>query len=96
VPGIVDGLAAAEGATMRADDAAVLAELDPLGVGADLDRTADRRGRHRVLVGVERTRQVFEGDACTAWKPSKGPRYGTRLGRSASNISQTVLSRSSG
>src|SRR5690606_19856734 len=53
VPGIVDGLAAAEGATMLADHTAVLAELDPVSVGADLDRAPDGAGHHRVLVVVE-------------------------------------------
>jgi hypothetical protein len=38
----------------------------------------------------------LDTDAGTAWKPSKRPRYGTRLDRSASNTSQTVLSLISG
>ena len=53
VPGIEDGLVAAEGAGMLADDPPVLAQLDPIGIGADLDRAADRAGRDRVLVVVE-------------------------------------------
>lgn len=53
-------------------------------------------GRPTALPGTEylllpkRTRQVFETDAITAWKPSKRPALGTSLDRSASNTSQIV------
>ena len=53
VPGIVDRLVAAEAAAMLADDPAVLAELDPIGIGTDLDRAADRARGDRVAVVVE-------------------------------------------
>ena len=38
---------------MLADHPPILPDLDPLGVGPDLDRTTDRRGRDRVFVAVE-------------------------------------------
>ena len=53
MPGIVDGLTAAEGAAVGADDPAVLPKLDPLGIGADLDRPPDGGCRDRVLVAVD-------------------------------------------
>ena len=53
VPGIVDRLAAAEAAGMLADDLAVLADHDAIGVGLDLDRPADGARRDRVAVVVE-------------------------------------------
>ena len=53
VPGIEDRLATAEGAWMLADDAPVLADFDPVGIGTDLDRPADRARRDRVPVVVE-------------------------------------------
>jgi len=36
-----------------ADDAAVLTQFDPIGIGADLDGPADRARRNRVLVVAE-------------------------------------------
>jgi hypothetical protein len=57
-----------------ADYAAVLAQLDPIGIGADLHRAADSAGRNRVFVVVEaRPEQVLDTDAGIAWKPSNGP-----------------------
>ena len=53
VPGIEDRLVAPEAAGMLADDPAVLAQLDPIGIGPDLDRPADGTGRDRVSVVVE-------------------------------------------
>src|SRR5258708_37274822 len=53
MPGVVDRLAASEGAPMFGDDPAVLADHDAIGIGMDLDRTPNRAGRHRVLVVVE-------------------------------------------
>src|SRR6202167_2368297 len=38
---------------MLADDPAVLADYDAVGIGVDLDRTPDRAGGHRVFVFVE-------------------------------------------
>ena len=38
---------------MLADDPAVLADHDAIGIGVNLDRTPDRAGGHRVLVVVE-------------------------------------------
>src|SRR3954453_232922 len=53
VPGIVDGLVAAEPAGMLGDDLAVLADHDAVGIGLDFDGPTDRPGRDRVLVVVE-------------------------------------------
>ena len=53
MPGIVDRLAAAEGARMLGDDLPVLADHDAVGIGMNFDRPSDRTGRHRVLVVVE-------------------------------------------
>jgi hypothetical protein len=53
MPGIVDRLAAAEGALMLRDNPAVLADHDPVGIGVNLDRTPDRAGADRVFVVVK-------------------------------------------
>jgi hypothetical protein len=48
------------------------------------------------LLLSKRTKQVFDTDAGSAWKPSNRPRYGTRFGRSSSKTSHTVWSGRSG
>src|SRR3954471_10014520 len=53
VPGIVDRLAAPEAATVLAEQAAVLAQFDPLGISADLHRAANGAGGDGVFVVVE-------------------------------------------
>ena len=53
VPGIVGRLASTEAAPVFADDPPVLADHDAVGVGVDVDWSADRAGAHRVLVVVE-------------------------------------------
>src|SRR6516225_7783442 len=53
MPGIVDRLAAAEAAPMFADDRAILADHDAIGIGLDLDRPAHRARGDRVLVVVD-------------------------------------------
>ena len=53
MPGIVDRLAAAEAAGMLADNRAVLADYDAIGIGLDLDRPTHRRRGNRILVVVE-------------------------------------------
>src|SRR3989442_8260416 len=53
MPGIVDRLAATEAARMPADDRAVLADHNAIGIGLDLDRPADGARADRVLVVVE-------------------------------------------
>jgi hypothetical protein len=53
MPGIVDGIAAAERASMLGNDASVLADHDAVGVGVNLDRSSDCAGRYRVFVVVE-------------------------------------------
>ena len=93
MPGIVDRLATPERAAVVPDDPPVLPELDPIGIGAEFDGDARRRW---LRPSTCCTRQVFDGEAGMAWNPSKGPTYGTRLGRSASSICQIVRSRTSG
>src|ERR1700730_5169635 len=41
MPGIIDRLAATEGARMLGNDASVLADHDAVGIGMDLDRPSD-------------------------------------------------------
>src|SRR5204862_3718082 len=53
MPRIVERLAAAETALMLADDDTFLTDDNPLGIGVDLNRAADRQRRDRVLVIVE-------------------------------------------
>jgi hypothetical protein len=57
---------------MFADDPAVLADHDAIGVGLDLDRATAPAATEYLLLS-KRTRQVFETDAGTAWKPSNRP-----------------------
>jgi len=96
MPGIVNRLAATETAAVLADDSTVLADDNAIGVSLDLDRPTDGARGDRVLVLSNRTRQVFDTEACVAWKPSNGLVIGTSLGRSASNACQIVQSASSG
>ena len=58
---------------MLGNDASVLADHDAFGIGMNLDGTSDCAGRDRVFIVVDRTRQVFETDAGTAWNPSNRP-----------------------
>src|SRR3954447_6710643 len=53
MPGVVGSLAAAEAALMLADNRAVLADHDAVGIGLDLDRPANGACRDRILVVVE-------------------------------------------
>ena len=53
MPGIVDRLAAAETAVMLADDCALPADHNAIGISLDLDWPADRTRGDRVLVVVE-------------------------------------------
>lgn len=77
---------------MGARHAPVLAQRDPVGMGAHLHRAAEGAGLDRILVVVEaHEAQVFDTEACPAWTPSQGPRQGTGLACSASNTSRTVL-----
>ena len=66
MPGVVDGIAAAKGSWVLGNDASILTDYDAIGIGLNLDRSSD-------CAGCDRTRQVFETDAVTAWKPSKRP-----------------------
>jgi hypothetical protein len=96
MPGIVDRLAAAEAASMLAHDRAVLADRHTIGIGLDLDRSADGTRGAEYLLLSNRTRQVFETDAWIALKPSNGLLIGTSCGRSASKACQIVRSVNSG
>jgi len=53
VPRIVDCLIVAEGSRVLADGLAVLADLEPIGIGANLDGTPDGAGHNRVFVAVK-------------------------------------------
>ena len=53
MPGIVDGIAAAERASMLGNDASVLADHNAVGVGMNLYRPPDSAGRDRVFIVVE-------------------------------------------
>ena len=53
MPGIVDGIAAAERASMLGNDASVLADHNAVSVGVNLDRPPDSAGRDRVFIVVE-------------------------------------------
>ena len=50
---VVDGLVAPEGSGVLTHDFSVLPELDPLGIGTDLDRSANGPAVHGVAVLVE-------------------------------------------
>src|SRR5690606_26485750 len=53
VPGIIDYFATAKAACMLANDYAILADNDTIGIGMDLNRTADRARQDGVFVVVE-------------------------------------------
>src|SRR5262249_41100142 len=53
MPGIVDRRAAAKAATMLADDCAILADYNAIGIGLDLDRPPHGARGDRVLIIVE-------------------------------------------
>jgi hypothetical protein len=53
MPGIVDCGAAAKGTAMVGDDTPILTDDDAIGIGVDVDRTADGAGIDRIFVVVE-------------------------------------------
>ncbi len=59
MPWVVDRLAAAKAARMLADNGAVLADDDPVGVSLDFDGTADGVRPNRVFVVVEARQAGF-------------------------------------
>jgi hypothetical protein len=73
VPRVIDRLASPEGAGSFCDHHAILPDDEPVGKGMHIDGTANGSRQDRVSVVVERTVQVFETEADTLWKPSKGP-----------------------
>jgi hypothetical protein len=81
---------------MFADNGAVLANDNAVGVGLDLDRPTTARAATEYLLLSKRTRQVLETEACVARNPSNRPLIGTSLARSASKTCQIVWSVSSG
>src|SRR6516165_1660468 len=96
MPGVIGRLFPAEAPAVFAYDNPILANDDPIGIGLDFDRTANGARLDRVLLLSNRTRQVFDTEALTAWKPSKRPRSGTSVGRSSSKTSQIVRPAHSG
>ena len=44
MPGVVDGIAAAEGSRMLGNDASILTDHDAVGIGLNLDRASDHSG----------------------------------------------------
>ena len=69
MPRIVDRLPPPEDPPVLADDGSVLPDHDPLGIGMDLDRPANRRRQDRVSVVVEPDRAGLRdrgGDAVEA------------------------------
>jgi hypothetical protein len=53
MPGIVDCGAAAKGTAMVGDDTPILTDDEAIGIGVDVDRTADGAGIDRIFVVVE-------------------------------------------
>jgi hypothetical protein len=79
---------------MLADDNAVLADDDALGISLDLDRPADGTRTDRILVVVE-AHQAGLGNRGLRRPKNRLP-IGTSWGRSASKTCQIVRSASSG
>ena len=52
-PGVIDRVASPEHARVPADNTSFPPELDPLGIGPDLDRAPNRAGADRIAVTVE-------------------------------------------
>jgi hypothetical protein len=55
-------------------DAPVKADHDALGVGVNVDRRPTAPALSEYLLLSNRTRQVFETEAGSAWNPLKRPR----------------------
>jgi hypothetical protein len=79
MPRVKDGLAAAEGARMLADDHPVLPDDDPLGIGMHIDGSTDRRGQHRVFVVVEAHGAGLRHRGGHAVEPIEGAGIGHQL-----------------
>src|SRR5437879_10118514 len=73
MPRIVDRLAAAEAAAMLADDCAILADHDTIGIGLDLDWPTDRTRGDRVLVVVEAHQAGFRDRGLRRVEPVEWP-----------------------
>src|SRR5271156_2034619 len=80
MPGIVGRLAATVFAGMLADDTAILAQDHALGIGVDLDRTADRAGAHRVFVVVEPHQARLRYRRLLRMEPVEAAAIGNQLG----------------
>ncbi len=72
MPRIIDDAVAAEAARVLANDLPLLADDDPVGVGANLDGPASSLASTEYLLWSKRTSSVFETAAGNAWKPSNG------------------------
>src|SRR5277367_451405 len=80
VPGIVGYLAAAVFTGMLADDTAILAQNDALGIGVDLDRTTDRARAHRVFVVVESNQARLRYRGLLRMEPVEATAIGDQVG----------------
>src|ERR1700757_3765690 len=96
MPGIVDRGAAAKGTAVVGNNPPILTDDDTIGIGWTSTGRPIALALTEYLLLSKRTRQVSETEACTSWKPSKRPAYGTSFCRSSSKTSQIVLSPISG
>lgn len=79
MPGIIDGLAAAEDTCMLTDDHPVLPDDDPLGIGMHIDGPTDCRGKHRVFVVIETHRAGLRHRGRHAVEAVEGTNIGHEL-----------------
>lgn len=79
MPGIIDRLAAAEVARMLGDAAPVLADDDTVGVGVDLDRSANCTGDYGVFVAVEPQETSLRDRGWRRMEPIKAAAIGNEL-----------------
>src|SRR5436190_21317510 len=63
---------------MLADEPAVLAKFDPVGIGTDLDRASDSAGGDRVPVVVETNQAGFGDRRRHRMEPIEAPRIGNQ------------------
>ena len=80
MPGIVGYLATTVFTRMLADNTAILAQDDALGVGVDLDRATDRARVHRVFVIVEPHQARLRHGGLLRMEPVEATAIGNQLG----------------
>lgn len=73
VPGIIDGIATAEAASVFRDRQSILFDDDSISIGMNLDWRPTAVDRTEYLLLSKRTVHVFDTEAGTLWKPSNGP-----------------------